>query len=186
MNLDFQETQLVSQCLAGSRRAFESLYALHSRAVSVFFLRSGFSGELSDDLTQETFIRVMKSLATFDAQRGGFRQWVGAIARNVARKHWARRSDGDNFDPELAEETLADPGDPSRSPEAREETQAVRDCVGHLPGELAEIIRLRFVEGLTTRAVGQRMDMPEATIRLRLEQARALLAQCLKSKGFLE
>ncbi len=62
----------------------------------------------------------------------------------------------------------------------------MRDCISCLPRELAEIVRLRYVEGRTTRSVGERMGMPEATVRLRLEQAQSLLAQCLKGKGFLE
>ncbi len=114
--MDQQESQWIAECLAGNRRAFESLYASHCRAVVVFFLRSGFASEQADDLTQETFIRVMRSLGTFDAQRGGFRQWVSAIARNVARKHWARRNEGENFDPELAAEILAAPEDLQQTP----------------------------------------------------------------------
>lgn len=150
-----------------------------------YLLRSGFALADAEDLAQETFARAFSALATFDARRGTLRGWLSAIARNVARKHWARRKDPDHFDPELAEETLAAPDNPGRTAEDREEVEAVRDCVEALPAELARIVRLRYVEGRTTRGAAAAASVPEATVRLRLGQARELLEKCLREKGLM-
>jgi RNA polymerase sigma-70 factor (ECF subfamily) len=154
--------------------------------VRAYLLRSGFGPADADDLAQETFLRAFRSLATFEVERGSFVRWLGAIARNVARRRWHRRREPDSFDPELAEEMFAAPDNPGESPEAREEFQAVRACVDALPAELARIVRLRYVEGRTTRGVSAAAGLPEATVRLRLKEACALLAECLRGKGFLE
>ena len=179
------DLELISRCLAGDSGAFERLYAAHARHMAAYFLRSGFDSADADDLTQETFVRVFRSLDTYDQRRGSFRLWLSAIARNVARRSWSRRADGESFDPELAEQTLAASVDESESPEAREEVAAVRDCVSALPAELGGIVRLRYVEGRTTRGIAAFTGIPEATVRLRLKEAQGMLEQCLKGKGFL-
>ena len=131
-------------------------------------------------------MRAFKSLGGFDVARGCLRTWLGAIARNVARKCWARPSGPVDFDPALAEEMFAAPADVLESPEVREQVDAVRDCVSALPDELAQIVRLRYVAAGTTRGIAAATGMPEATVRLRLGEALGLLERCLKSKGVLE
>jgi RNA polymerase sigma-70 factor (ECF subfamily) len=163
-----------------------ALYDAHAPRVMAYLRRTGFSQADGEDLCQETFIRAFKSLATFNADRGSMGQWLGAIARNVARRHWARRTETNSFDPALADELFAAPAPAGESPEAREETAAVGACVESLPPDLAKLVRLRYVEGLTTRAVAERANMPEATVRLRLAQAMEALQRCLAAKGVLE
>jgi RNA polymerase sigma-70 factor (ECF subfamily) len=180
------DREVVRRCLNGDQAAFEALYAAHAGAVKAYLLRSGFAQADADDLTQETFTRAFGSLATFDADRGAFRVWAAAIARNVARKYWARRREPEHFDPELAAESLAVSDNPGQAAEAREEVEAVRTCVDALPAELAHIVRLRYVEGRTTRGIAAAAGIPEATVRLRLREARETLAQRLRKKGFLK
>ncbi|MBS3734875.1 MAG: sigma-70 family RNA polymerase sigma factor [Phycisphaerae bacterium] len=177
------DAELVAQYLAGRGEAFDALYAAHGPRIAAYFARSGFAGADADDLTQQTFVRAARSLGTFDAGRGAFGVWLSAIAHNVARRHFARRPAPANFDPELAEVMLESTDNPAPAAEAAEEIAAVRDCVGQLPDELGRVIRLRYVEGRTTRGVSAAMTMPEATVRLRLGEARAALERCLREKG---
>jgi RNA polymerase sigma-70 factor (ECF subfamily) len=184
--LNDEEAELVAGCIAGSAGAQRQLHDALAGRVTAYFLRSGFIAADAADLAQETFMRAVKGLPTFDADRGSLRAWIGAIARNVARRHFARRKEAESFDPALADEMFAAPPDPGRSPEAREETAAVDDCVASLPPLLGWIVRLRYVDGLTTRAMADVADLPEATIRLRLAEAKGLIERCLKSKGILD
>ena len=181
--VDEQDTRLIERCRKRDVKAYETLYHAHAGRVAAYFLRSGFAHADADDLTQETFVRAFRSLATFDAQKGTFRRWLAEIARNVARSQWGRRKQAELFDAELAEEMLLATENPSEAPEAREELAAVGDCVGRLPEELWQIVRLRYVVGRTLRGVAASANMPEATVRLRLQEALALLARCLKQKG---
>lgn len=181
--MDDRERQLVSRCLAGDAPAQEALYRLHAGRILAHFLRSGFARADAEDLLQETFVRAFRSLRTFDAARGSLGTWLAAIARNVARKRWHRRREAESFDPELAEEMLAAPDNPGREAERREETDAVAGCVAALPDELERIVRLRYVEGRTTRGIATAAGMPESTVRLRLAEAHERLARCLRGKG---
>lgn len=181
-----RDLQLVARCLSGDDSAFDALYTTHAGRVKIYFLRSGFAPASADDLTQETFIRVARSMGTFDARRGNFRTWLTAIARNIARKQWSRRVQPENFDPEMAEEMIAGTDNPAMTSQANEELDGVRHCVEQLPDELRHIVRLRYVDGMTTRGIGEAIKMPEATVRLRLDEARSAVERCLRSKGVFE
>ncbi len=185
-NLEDQDAQLVEGVLAGERPAFEALYGRHAGRVIAYFLRSGFSGADADDLTQEVFLRVHRSLDTYDAARGAFRTWIGAIARNVARRHWSRNKAAESFDSQLAEEVFAAADNPHTSPQVREEIDALQQCVGELPQELAAMVKLRYVQGRTTRGIAGITGLPESTVRLRLRQAQEMLERCLRQKGVLD
>jgi len=181
-----REGEWVARCLAGDASAYRALYDAHARRIAAYFRRSGFRQADADDLLQETFLRVCRSLHTFDAGRGAFGVWLATIARNVARKAWGRRREPDSFDPEIAEDVLAGPDNPGHDAAQREEVDALRDCVEQLPEGLRRIVRLRYVEARTTRGVSGATGIPEATVRLRLSEARQKLEQCLRLKGVVE
>jgi RNA polymerase sigma-70 factor (ECF subfamily) len=172
--------------MAGDDDARERLYMRHAGCVMAYFLRSGFHRSDADDLLQETFLHAFRSLGTFDGDRGSFRAWVGTIARNAARKQWSRRRETERYVPELAEEMLPAEGDPADSPEAGEEMDLLRSGIRALPGELRRALELRYVEGLTTRAIATAMGMPEATVRLRLTEACDMLQKKLAEAGVKE
>lgn len=184
--MDKQQRQLIDEALSGDPAACGELYDDNARWVKVYFLRSGFAQADADDLVQETFARAFRSLVTFDAGRGPFRPWLAAIARNAARKRWSARQSPENFDPELAEDVLAAPDDTRGSAELREEIDAVRQCIAALPDDLRRVISLRYVEGLTTRGIAAEVDLAEATVRLRIDDARRRIEQCLRGKGVKE
>jgi RNA polymerase sigma-70 factor (ECF subfamily) len=181
-------TQLISRCLSGERAAQEELYALHARRVMAYFLRSGFLRADAEDLTQEAFARVFSYLGGYDPSRGAFGGWLFAIVRNVARKHWSSACDVQYYDPQLAEETFCETSgdDPGLSSEQHEELAALRDCLAALPPDVANLVRLRYVDARTTRGVGQAAGLQESTVRLRLAEARNMLERCLRGKGVLE
>ena len=186
MTVDERDAQLVSRCLGGDAGAFEALYDAHAGRIAAYFSRSGFTHADADELVQETFTRAFRSLRTFDAARGRFAAWVATIARNVARRRWGRRTEPGNFDPELAENVLVGGDNPHTAAARQEEIEALRDCIARLPAELGRIVRLRYVEGRTTRGVAAAAAIPEATVRSRLAEAHRRLQRCLEGKGVLE
>ena len=179
------EPELIARCRAGEPQAQEALHAAHRGCVLAYLHRIGFSSADAEDLAQEAFLRAFRSLKNFDPSKGSFRRWLGAIVRNVARRRWGRRSQPQNFDPELARDVFPAPNNPHDTPETREEIEAVQSCVDALPPELARVIRLRYVEARTTRGVAAATGLPEATVRLRLGEAMDILGRAMKEKGFI-
>jgi RNA polymerase sigma-70 factor (ECF subfamily) len=179
-----RDNQLVARILAGDAAAFTELYDAHAGRTKAFFLRAGFTPADAEDLLQESFVRAFRSIGSYDARKGEFVTWLGAIARNVARRQWGRRREADLLDPGLAEEMFAVHDNPGETAAAGEEIRAIGDCISLLPGDLARLVRLRYVEGRTTRGVAQAAGMPEATVRSRLAEAHGKLAECMSGKGF--
>ncbi|MHC4561307.1 MAG: RNA polymerase sigma factor [Planctomycetota bacterium] len=173
---------MIVRCQQGDHGGFELLHAAHAGRVMAYLLRSGFARHDAEDLCQDVFVRVVKSFGTFDPSRGALGAWIATIARNVARKHW-RRASSAQFDPELAEETLASSDDTVAEAESAETIEGLDDCIDRLPGELRKLIRLRYVEGRTTRGIATVVELPEATVRLHLDKAREQLRLCLEAKG---
>ena len=184
--VELTEQQLISRSLAGEESACRQLYQGHAGMVAGYFRRSGFDSSLAADLTQETFVRVFSSLGGYDQARGAFGAWLSAIARNVARKYWRRRTVTNTFDPELADAMFAVPAEASSTPEQREEMSAVADCVSRLDEQLGELIRLRYVRGMTTRGIASEAGMSESTVRSRLGEALDCIERCLQGKGIVQ
>jgi RNA polymerase sigma-70 factor (ECF subfamily) len=179
-------SDLLERCLSGDPEALGQFYNQNVRAVMVYFLRSGFVQAQAEDLTQEVFLRANRSLATYDSARGGLRNWLWTIARNLARRQWSRRRGTVEQDLDLAEVALDDRDGPFEALAATEETRAVAQCVQALRGELANLVRMRYVDGLTTRGIADITKTPEATVRAHLTEALNLVERCLKNKGFFK
>lgn len=180
------ENELITGSLAGDGAAFDTLHATHAARIKGYFLRSGFSQNDADDLTQDAFLQAFRALRTFDAARGRFGVWIAKIARNVARKEFRRRPALPHFDPVLADAILAASGNPGDPPELREEIDALAGCVDALEPEFADVIRLRYVEARTTRGIAELIGLSESSVRLRLTNAARLLELCLKKKGVMK
>jgi len=181
-----EDARLISLALSGVEAGFRGLYEAHAAQVKAYMLRCGFQPADADDRAQEVFTRVFKSLKTFDARRGSFAFWLSAIARNVARKYWKQRTEMPNFDPQLAEALFPTDNRTVTAAQENEEMEAVRACVDALPAELGQLVRMRYIEGRTTRGVAAAAGMAESTVRLHLAEASDLIEQCLQRKGILE
>lgn len=184
-HVDMDIQQAISRCLAGDRPAFAELHAAHAPGIGAFFLRSGFAPADAEDLTQETFLRAFRSLATFDADKAAFVTWLGTIARNVARKQWQRRRPEVDIDADFAQDVLSDDSDVVADIADTEALGALGGCVGALDADMARLVRLRYVKALTTRGIAKELGIPESTARLRLADAHQRLQRCMKGKGFL-
>ncbi|MBN1554378.1 MAG: sigma-70 family RNA polymerase sigma factor [Phycisphaerae bacterium] len=180
-----RDADIVARCLKGYETAYADLYSAHAGRVRVYLLRCGFAPADADDLTQETFLQVFRSLRGFDVARGSFLAWISNIARNVARKWWRKLAHPENFDPHLAEETFAVDAASGSSAEAvlREEFASLGTRVEGLEETPAQLVHLRYVEGLTTRGIGEALGMPEAAVRMRLNEIRDQLLRELQNQG---
>ena len=124
--------------------------------------------DLAQDLTARTFERALARLHTL-RDVGAFGGWLFRIARNVVAGHYRRQKRQVPLD--WAEELPA-PDDPAESALVHaEEVQALRRELTTLKEREQEIIRLRFVAGLTNRAIGKAMGLREGNVAVILYRA---------------
>jgi RNA polymerase sigma-70 factor (ECF subfamily) len=121
------DAELVARSLAGDREAFAALYDRYARLVRAVALDAGRDLASVQDITQETFLRVFRRLATL-RDPGRFGPWVVATARMVVREQRRRRR------PEPLANGVPEPPDPSADEiEDADEAAHVLGLVARLP-----------------------------------------------------
>jgi RNA polymerase sigma-70 factor (ECF subfamily) len=182
-SLDLDST-LVERCLSGDSAAWEDLVRQHSRRVYGLCYR--FTGRDSEaqDLTQDVFLRVFRSLASFRSTEGSFTTWLARLTRNLLIDHYRRTRNEritDSIEEQLprVEETRMT----TRSDSAvagREASELLQGALAKLSPELRETIILRDLQDMEYREISQVLGIPEGTVKSRLNRGRAELARLLK------
>jgi RNA polymerase sigma-70 factor (ECF subfamily) len=148
------------------------------------------SEDLAQDLTAQTFERALSRLHTL-RDRGAFGGWLFRIARSVVAGHYRRRRrilPLESLENRRADElelglTLTQP-QPEAEVERGLEMAALRQALTLLSEREQEIIRLRFVAGLTNRAIGRAMGLREGNVAVILFRALRKLRKTLGEGGF--
>src|ERR1035441_3819058 len=87
---DSLEQPLVSRCLTGDEGAWEDLVRQHTRLVYGLCFRFTNSMQEAQDLTQEVFLRVFKTIKSFRSAEGSFHTWLARVKRNLLIDHYRR------------------------------------------------------------------------------------------------
>lgn len=179
------ETQLVEQCLAGAQSAWEELIQTYSRRVYALCYRFTNSDNESQDLTQEVFLRVFKSLGSFRAGEGCFGVWLTRLTRNLLVDHYRRTkrdrlTDGIDDKLSVLEERTAQAGRTDGLLAGREAGELLQSALQKLSPELREAVILRDLQELEYREIASVLNVPEGTVKSRLNRGRAELAKVLR------
>jgi RNA polymerase sigma-70 factor, ECF subfamily len=179
------DLQLVEQCMSGNEAAWEDLVRLHTRRVYAVCYRFTGTAQEAQDLTQEVFLRVFKTLKSFRAGEGSFGVWLNRLTRNLLIDHYRRtRHDRqtDSIEEQLPhiEESTAITSRTDSILAGREAGEMLQAALQRLSPELRETVILRDVEELEYREIAQVLNVPEGTVKSRLNRGRAELARVLR------
>jgi RNA polymerase sigma-70 factor (ECF subfamily) len=179
------EAQLIDRCLAGDESAWEDLVKVYTRRVySVCYRFTGKDGE-AQDLTQEVFLRVFRTLKSFRSGEGSFLVWLNRLTRNLLIDHYRRtRLDRatDSMEDQLIpfEETAVTTGRTDSMLAGREASELLQSALQRLSPDLRETVILRDIEELEYKEIAEVLKVPEGTVKSRLNRGRAELARILK------
>lgn len=179
------DTRLVEQCLSGDEAAWEDMVKVHTRRVYAICLRFTGSDSEAQDLTQEVFLRVFKSLKSFRSGEGAFVVWLTRLTRNLLidnyrRTRLDRATDSIEDQLPLLEEKTAMGGRADGILAGREASELLQQALQKLSPELRETVILRDLEELEYREIAQVLNVPEGTVKSRLNRGRAELAKVLR------
>ena len=174
------EKVLIRKCQRGDRQAFDELIRLYYTYVSGFLLKATADRELSEDLTQETFLKMIRSIDTFDpGGSASFGTWLITIAKNGYIDHLRRsRIRLEDIDALPLEDTrnVAD------EVERRLTAEQVLSAMETLPAEQALAIRLKYVEDMTLAEIAERFGVPPKTVKSRIHDGTVKLRKLLNFK----
>jgi len=178
---DADTPELLRRSAEGDEEAFVLLYRRYQGGIYRFAWRMTGSREAAEDVTQETFLVVVRGPNRYDETRGAFGAYLYGIARNLVGKRAGRERPfvalGDG------EDALRSPADPTADLDRRQAVEAVRQAVLTLPEHYREVVVLAELQGLAYEEVAAAIGCPVGTVRSRLHRARALLAQRLRGRG---
>ena len=180
-----QDLQIIERCLSGEEAAWEDLVKVHSRRVYGICYRFTGSDHEAQDLTQDVFFRVFRSLKSFRAGEGSFTVWLGRLTRNLLIDHYRRTKSErvtDSIEDQLPvlEEKTAVTARADRMLAGREASEALQAALQKLSPELRETVILRDLEELEYREIAHVLNVPEGTVKSRLNRGRAELARILR------
>ena len=185
LDLDFT---LVQRCLSGDAAGWEELVRLHTRRVYGLCYRFTGSDAEAQDLTQEIFLRVFRSLKSYRSAEGSFVTWLTRLSRNLLIDHYRRNRQERLTDPiedQLATLEEQDHGSqtalrPDRVLAGREASEVLQGALAKLSPELRETVILRDLQELEYREIAQVLKIPEGTVKSRLNRGRAELGRLLR------
>jgi RNA polymerase sigma-70 factor (ECF subfamily) len=153
--------------------ATESIWSQLSHDLRRFIRRRVADDHAADDLLQETFLRIHRSIGTL-ADEVRLAAWVHEIARNVIHDHYRKQSGDvplDNIEP-------ADVRDGTSELRARA-GEWLEDLIRQLPDPYREAVQLSEIDGLTQREVARRLGLSHSGVKSRIQRGRAMLREIL-------
>lgn len=142
---------------------------------------------LTEDLTQDTFLKMIRGIDRFDPSgRAGFGTWLITIARNCCidnlRRNKINVADIDELSPnDLA--LLAKIPDAADEAVRRQEYKQLLLAIDKLPPEQGIAIRLKYEQELTLAEIAERFGVPPKTIKSRIHEGTAKLRKLFKNNG---
>ena len=164
---------------------------LHNRRIYNLCYRFTNSTDDAQDLTQEVFIRVYKTMSSYNLEKGAFTTWLTTLTRNLLVDHFRRSKQDrvtDSIDAGLREEddslSLGDRlEDPKPTPEDRmaskEAQKMVQLALARISPDLREAVILRDLQDMDYKAIAQVLRVPEGTVKSRINRGRMELARLL-------
>jgi RNA polymerase sigma-70 factor (ECF subfamily) len=174
---------LIQSCLAGDQAAWEQIVRQHWR--KVFNIAYKFTGkhDEAEDLTQDVFLKIFKSLNTFD-RRANFQTWLVSVSRNLCIDHYRSvRKERETIDRDVDAGELspvAQTTSPVAALEHRDRVDLLKAALAKLPPALREAVLLRDIQELSYQEIAERQKLPEGTVKSRINRGRTELARQIR------
>jgi len=171
---------LIERCLRGDQSAWDDVVRLYWR--KVFNIAYKFVGrhDEAEDLAQDVFLKLFKSLKTFD-RRANFSTWLISVSRNLCIDHYrSMRREHDVVTHDVDTSTLAK-ASAADSPylllERRDRVSLLRAALDKLAPTLRTAVMLRDIQELSYQEIADRLGVPEGTVKSRINRGRTELAR---------
>lgn len=162
--------------------ALRSAYDEHAPELFRFALRSLGDRGLSEEVTQETFVRAWRSRERFDEARGSRRTWLFAIARNLVIDAARARASRPAPPPRSEEAAVADPVENHTDNSLRR--MLLAEAVGRLSDEHRFVIEEIHFRGRKYSEVAEEAGVPAGTLRSRMYYALKSMRLALEEMGW--
>lgn len=159
------------------------LFERHHRPLYRYFVSMNRNRELSEDLVQDVFFRMLRYRASYDPAQS-FTAWMYQIARNAsvdqAQKRRAEVVGIDEFDDRRAEPASAEPG-PEESAAKDQDLALLRRALDRLPADKREILVLSRFQNMKYDQIAAILECESGTVKVRVFRAMRALEQAFRA-----
>jgi RNA polymerase sigma-70 factor, ECF subfamily len=183
--------ELVRRCRAGDGAAWEEIVQAYSRRVYNLAYRFTSRADTAEDLTQDVFVRVYRSLEQYNPKQGDLQNWLMRLARNLIIDDYRKRQRApqDEIADDLEDHKyhLRSAGNSvQREMERRELGAQVQAGIDKLSADLRTCVILRDIEELSYQEIVDLLKIPEGTVKSRINRGRIELAKILRRMRVVE
>ena len=162
---------LLQGCLADNRKAQEGLYRQFYGFTMTIALRYSRDEHDAADIMTNAFLRVFRSLKSFDSSKGTLHAWIKKIIVNEGLDHIKNRS---RFNENVEVKTVAEPEINNTALEQMGAEEII-NLVKRLPPATHAVFVLYAVEGYSHREIAEQLNISEGTSKWHLSEARKTL-----------
>lgn len=180
-----QERQLIERAAAGDNAAFEALVTQYEKLVYSVTYRMTGNREDALDLSQETFVKVWKSLKFFKFE-SAFSTWIYRVAGNVCLDFLRRQKRTQSLtvsDEEVQLDLPDEDLDPARMVMERAGQEDIAEALASLEPEYRAALTLRAVAGLSYQEIADTLGVQPGTVKSRISRGRERLRKKLAALG---
>ena len=180
------EDAVVRRAAAGDAEAFRQLFVRHRSDVARLVYRMLNAPADLDDVVQEVFVQVFRSLKDFRGQ-SKLSTWLHRVTVNVVLMHRRSARSRPVLTEEVPNELVADDGQtlPDEDAERRERMRAFQRLLARLADKKRVVFVLHELEGMSPAEIAEVVDAPVLTVRTRLFYARRELEAMLADEPSL-
>ena len=166
---------LLDGCLANNRKAQELLYRQYYSFAMIIAQRYSRDEADAADILSQAFVKVFRSIRSFDSSKGSFKSWLKRIVINEGLDHIkARKKFSDEIELEL--ETVAAPNIDNAAIESLD-AKELMTMIQQLPPATHAVFILYAVDGYNHREIATKLAISEGTSKWHLSEARKFLQQ---------
>ena len=172
------EQAAILRCQAGKLDALRVLFDLHHRAVFRTAYGIVHNQEQAEDVTQQVFIELFRSIKRFDTDRP-FRPWIHRIAVNESLDQIKKQQKARHVPIETAQSLPSGITSPEQSAEESELRAAIRTAIWSLDPRFRAVVVLRYYHGFSESEMAVALNCPQGTVKSRLHYALRKLSEIL-------
>jgi RNA polymerase sigma-70 factor (ECF subfamily) len=176
------DRELLRRAQLGDRGALEEVCRREWRPVYDLLYRHVGNQAEAQDLTQEVFLRALRTFDRYRITETPLHAWLVTIALNLLRDRWRRRVAPSATIDSIAELATREPG-PEHLALAALERETLRAALDSLPDDYRRVIHLRIIEARPAQEVGEIMGRQADAIRQLQRRALSALRTALREEA---
>ena len=175
---------IIQRAAVGDQAAWDTIVRMYWRKVFNVAYRFVGTYDEAEDLTQEIFLKVFRSLGTFD-RRANFQTWLISVSRNFCiDRYRSGRRDREVFAREVDASTVQAEArglNPYARVELQDRVALLRDALRSLSPPLRAAVLLRDIHELSYQEIAAQLGIAEGTVKSRINRGRAELARQIET-----